>query len=118
MINAICVQNFRSIKDVTVQLGPLNVVLGRNGAGKSNFLDSLAFLADVTEMGVRAALLRENRRGFEDVVYAGERHQIIAFQIEAWNNRLGFPPLASRMWLGTAAMVWRNASQPAAPNCS
>jgi predicted ATPase len=90
MINAICVQNFRSIKDVTVQLGPLNVVLGRNGAGKSNFLDSLAFLADVTEMGVRAALLRENRRGFEDVVYAGERHQIIAFQIEAWNNRLGF----------------------------
>lgn len=90
MINAICVQNFRSIKDMTVRLGPLNVLLGKNGAGKSNFLDSLAFLADVTEIGVRAALLRENRRSFEDVVYARELHQIMAIQIEAWSNRLGF----------------------------
>ncbi|HNS01649.1 MAG TPA: AAA family ATPase [Anaerolineae bacterium] len=90
MINAICVQNFRSIKDLTVRLGPLNVLLGKNGAGKSNFLDSLAFLADATDMGVRSALLHENRVSFEDLVYAGERHQIIAIQIEAWNNRLGF----------------------------
>jgi len=91
MINAICIRNFRSIKDLTVQLGPLNVLLGRNGAGKSNFLDSLSFLADATEMGVRSAILHENRVSFEDLVYAGERQQIIAIQIEAWNNRLGFP---------------------------
>jgi predicted ATPase len=90
MINAICVQNFRSIKDLTVHLGPLNVLLGKNGAGKSNFLDSLAFLADATEMGVRPALLRENRRSFEDVVYAREQHQIITIQIEVWHNRLSF----------------------------
>lgn len=90
MINAICVQNFRSIKDLTVSLGPLNVLLGKNSAGKSNFLDSLAFLADATDMGVRPALLGENRRSFEDVVYARELHQIIAIQIEVWNNRLGF----------------------------
>lgn len=90
MINAICVQNFRSIKDLTVRLGPLNVLLGRNGAGKSNFLDSLAFLADATEMGARSAVLHENRVSFEDLVYAGERHQIIAIQIEAWDKRLGF----------------------------
>jgi predicted ATPase len=90
MINAICVQNFRSIRDMTVRLGPLNVLLGKNGAGKSNFLDSLALLTDATEMGVRPALLRENRRSFDDVVYARERHQIIAIQIEVWNNRLGF----------------------------
>jgi predicted ATPase len=89
MINAICVQNFRSIKDLTVRLGPLNVLLGKNGAGKSNFLDSLAFLADATEMGARSAVLHENRVSFEDLVYAGERHQIITFQIEAWNNRFG-----------------------------
>lgn len=90
MINAICVQNFRSIKDLTMHLGPLNVLLGENGAGKSNFLDSLAFLADATELGVRSALLRENRVSFEDVVYAGQRDQIIALQMEVWNNRLGF----------------------------
>ncbi len=91
MINAICVQNFRSIKDLTVPLGPFNVLLGKNGAGKSNFLDSLAFLADTTDMGVRSALLHENRVSFEDLVYSGERRQIIDFQMEAWDNRLGFP---------------------------
>lgn len=29
MINAICVQNYRSIKHLTVRLGPLNVLLGK-----------------------------------------------------------------------------------------
>ncbi len=90
MINAICVRNFRSIKDLTMRLGPLNVLLGENGAGKSNFLDSLAFLTDATELGVRSALLRENRVSFKDAVYAGERDQIIAVQMEVWNSRLGF----------------------------
>lgn len=90
MINAICIQNFRSIQDLTVRLGSLNVLLGKNGAGKSNFLDSLAFLTDVTELGVRSALLRENRVSFEDIVHAGKRDRIIAVQLEVWNNRLGF----------------------------
>lgn len=91
MINAICVQNFRSIKDLTLRLGRLNVLLGRNGAGKSNFLDSLAFLSEATQSGVRTAVLRENRVSYDDLVFEGKRESIIAFQVEAWNAPLGWP---------------------------
>ncbi|MFF7837472.1 AAA family ATPase [Streptomyces ossamyceticus] len=38
------VKNFRSIADVDVTLGPLNVLIGLNAAGKSNLLDCLLFL--------------------------------------------------------------------------
>ena len=38
------VKNFRSIADVDVAFGPLNVLIGLNAAGKSNLLDSLLFL--------------------------------------------------------------------------
>lgn len=35
------VEGLRSLRDVTVELGPVNVLIGPNGAGKSNFLTAL-----------------------------------------------------------------------------
>ena len=97
MINSICIQNYRSIKDLTLKLGPLNVLLGKNGAGKSNLLDSFSFLADVMRTDVRTALLQENRVSFEDVVYQGKRHNVIAFQMEIQGEQIGLGSLAP--WL-------------------
>ena len=47
MIHRYRVQNFKSILDVTVDLSPVTVLVGRSGTGKSNFVDSLRFLRDV-----------------------------------------------------------------------
>jgi predicted ATPase len=38
--------NYKSLGDVSVTLRPLTVIVGRNGSGKSNFLDSLHFVAE------------------------------------------------------------------------
>ncbi len=46
MITRVRVKNFKSLADVDVTLGPLTVLVGRNGAGKSAFLDCLRFLKD------------------------------------------------------------------------
>ncbi len=46
MIKKIRIQNFRSLLDVTVDLDPLTVLIGRSGTGKSNFIDAIRFLRD------------------------------------------------------------------------
>ncbi len=38
IIKSVHVQGFKSLRDATVDLGPINVLIGANGAGKSNFL--------------------------------------------------------------------------------
>jgi len=61
MITRVQVKNFRSLADVDVKLGPLNVLVGRNGAGKSAFLDALRFVRDALRMGLETAV--DNRHG-------------------------------------------------------
>ena len=42
MIDKIRIQNFKCLRDVEVELGPLNVLIGPNDSGKSSFLDAIA----------------------------------------------------------------------------
>ena len=37
-LNSITIRGYRSIKDATLELRPLNVLIGANGAGKSNLI--------------------------------------------------------------------------------
>ncbi len=46
MITQVHVKNFRCIADETVALEDLTVLVGRNGAGKSSFVDVLRFVRD------------------------------------------------------------------------
>ena len=56
MITRVQVKNFRSLVDVDVELGPLTVLVGRNGAGKSTFLDVLRFVRDALRLGLDTAI--------------------------------------------------------------
>jgi predicted ATPase len=47
MIKHIRIQNFRSLVDVSVDLDPLTVLIGRSGTGKSNFVHAIRFLRDL-----------------------------------------------------------------------
>ena len=49
-ISRVVINNYKSIADCDVRLGALQFLVGRNGAGKSNFLDALAFVRDVLEL--------------------------------------------------------------------
>ena len=44
MIEQIRIQNFKSIRDVSVDVSPVTVLIGRSGVGESNFLRGIRFL--------------------------------------------------------------------------
>ena len=41
MFQSIAVSNFKNLADVRVDLGPFTVLMGKNGAGKSSFLQAI-----------------------------------------------------------------------------
>lgn len=45
-INNLSLRQYKSIEHCDFELGPLTVLVGRNGVGKSNILDALAFVTD------------------------------------------------------------------------
>ena len=46
MIHRIRIQNYKSIRDVTVELSPVTVLIGRSGTGKTNFCEAIRLLRD------------------------------------------------------------------------
>jgi AAA15 family ATPase/GTPase len=43
MIKSVKISNFKSVVDLTMELGSFNVLIGENGCGKSNILEAIAF---------------------------------------------------------------------------
>ncbi len=69
MLTTIAVQNYRSLHDFRVSLGPLTVVTGANGSGKSNVYRALRLLSACAERQVIASLAREG--GLPSALWAG-----------------------------------------------
>ena len=42
MVKEIKIQNYKSVQDLTLELGRINVLIGANGCGKSNILEAIA----------------------------------------------------------------------------
>jgi len=55
-IKRIEVKNFKSFKELKIELGKLNVVIGANASGKSNFVRIFEFLRDITTSGLENAI--------------------------------------------------------------
>jgi predicted ATPase len=55
------IENYRSMLQVTLELGDVTVLVGRNASGKSNVLDAVQFIGDSVRQGLTAAI--ESRAG-------------------------------------------------------
>ena len=55
-IKKIRVKNFKSFKDMEVELGNLNILIGANASGKSNFVEIFRFLRDIQTSGLDNAI--------------------------------------------------------------
>jgi predicted ATPase len=69
MLSTLAVANYRSINQLVVPLGQLNVITGPNGSGKSNLYRALRLLAETAQGGVVNALAREG--GLQSSFWAG-----------------------------------------------
>jgi predicted ATPase len=54
-IRRLQIRNYKSIGAATVELGPLTILVGANGAGKTNFVDALSFVRDCVSDSVELA---------------------------------------------------------------
>jgi len=55
-IKRIEVKNFKSFKELEIDLGKFNVIIGANASGKSNFVHIFKFLTDITSSGLDNAV--------------------------------------------------------------
>ncbi|TNE84019.1 MAG: ATP-binding protein [Deltaproteobacteria bacterium] len=69
MIETLAVANYRSLRELVLPLGRLNVVTGANGVGKSSLYRSLAMLSDVSRGELIGSLAREG--GLPSTLWAG-----------------------------------------------
>jgi predicted ATPase len=85
MITRLRVRNFKSLRDMDLPLGPLNVLVGPNMAGKSNILDVFRFLLQVffpeaSTQGIWYAIAQ--RGGPSEVVWKGGEDKLISMALE------------------------------------
>ena len=68
----ITVEGFRSIATIEKQrLGPVNILIGANGSGKSNFIEAFSFLQAIRSAGLRRYVGKEG--GADRVLHFGVR---------------------------------------------
>jgi predicted ATPase len=89
-LRGVAIEDYKSIGKSFVHLGPLTVLVGRNGSGKSNFLDALRFIGDSLQTSLDHAIRSRgitrgiSRRGAEFPVF------VIHLELELADKRLAF----------------------------
>src|SRR6266851_1623630 len=86
MIRKVRVENYKSIPDLTLDLGRVTVLIGANGSGKSNILESIALASAAAQdkldneflisRGIRVTETRFMRSAFSESPTSGEAIQI------------------------------------------
>lgn len=89
MIEQVQFVDFKSLAfQKPISLPRFVVLVGDNGAGKTNLCDAFAFARDVLELGLRKALLQERRGSFQAVVRGRQEERAIrshfVFSSEDW----------------------------------
>ena len=94
MLTKIRAKNFKSLRSVTLDLGPRNVLVGANMAGKSNVIDLFRFIYDMTFPRQPGTGALSNavfaRGGFGELLWKGGDEQII--EIELFGTTLAHGP--------------------------
>jgi len=79
VIKSVRFEHFKSLDDVALPLGPVNILIGMNAAGKSNVIDGLRVLSEAVQSDVETTVSR--RGGVNSVVFRGSRSKTFAIEI-------------------------------------
>jgi predicted ATPase len=80
-LEKLTIKNFKSIREQTLALGKLNVFIGGNGAGKSNFIEAFRFLREIANQNL--AGYTGIKGGADTLLYFGrKRSPEMSFRLE------------------------------------
>lgn len=72
MITNLKIKGYKSIKDQDVVLKDINILIGGNGIGKSNFISAFTLMRSLYEKELQAYVLKKG--GANTLLYMGKRH--------------------------------------------
>jgi len=106
-ITRLKVSNFKSFDELDLELRPLNVVVGANAAGKSNFLEIFRFVRDLAESGLENAISLQGGIGYLANLKIGSTRpisvqvtsQVPAMEVPVW---AGIKKDGGGTWLANA----------------
>ena len=85
-VDSIRIRGFKSIRDLEVELRPVNVLIGANGSGKSNFIGAFSFLREIRSGRLQAYVSRAG--GADRVLHFGSRKTTkLSIHIQFENQR-------------------------------
>jgi len=80
-LKKISIQNFKSIREQTLELGQINIFIGGNGSGKSNLIESFRFLREIVYKDLQS--YTEKRGGADALLHFGrKRSPSMSFTLE------------------------------------
>jgi len=109
-LEKLTVRGFKSIKDVSdFSLGPINVLIGSNGSGKSNVLSVFSFLREIKEGRLVDYVRRSG--GAERVLHFGSKNTekleiALVFEDELNQYRVVFEPTADNLLFPSHEVVY------------
>lgn len=87
-LSRIKISGYKSIKDCDIEFNKINVLIGSNGAGKSNFISAFSLLQDILAKDLQISVARS---GVNALLYKGRKvTDEIAFEVFFGHNSYGF----------------------------
>lgn len=87
-LDSITIKGYKSIKQLDkFKLTPLNVLIGANGAGKSNFISLFDLLHQIIEGNLQLTIAKSG--GADSVLYFGQKHTE-KVEIQIWFGQNGY----------------------------
>ena len=72
MITKLVIENFKSIKKIDIELKNINILIGSNGAGKSNFISFFKLLNAITQKKLQYYVGEES--GANNILHYGLKY--------------------------------------------
>jgi len=93
-IKSIKIENYKSLKSIIFEPGPLTAVIGANASGKTNLSSAFDFIGDVYSNGIEIAVAKKG--GFENIAFRKLRRtkSAISFDVLFSFSRREFARLA------------------------
>lgn len=107
------IEGFRSIRSCDVQLNDINILIGANGAGKSNFIDALSLLQKISKKELQVTVAES---GLPAILYRGRKvTDKICMEFSFDENSYGFelvPTDDNRLTFRAEYFGYRNERKP------
>ena len=88
MISNIIIENYKSIRQLDFEMRPINILIGANGVGKSNFIGFFKFLKHIYDQNLQLHVAEEG--GSENILHFGSKTSEYLKGVIKFDNKNGY----------------------------